>query len=388
MRAKPEGPRPTCDLLVVGAGPSGCVVAERAASELDLHVRILERRPHIAGNCFDHRNADGLLVHDYGPHYFRACDPALVAYLSRFTDWIPGNYRVRALVRGELLPFPINLTTLERFFGRSLTPESAGALLRARAEPIAMPANSEELVLSRVGRELYEAFYLDYTRKQWGRHPSELAPGVCGRVPVRLDRDDRYVDAPFQQMPARGYTALFRRMIDHPRIELRLGVDYRDARKVERPRLATVYCGPLDEYFDHRLGALPWRSLRFEERSFDAEFVQPCVQINYPDERPYTRTVEIKHVTAERHPRTVVTTEFPQAVGDPYYPVPGRESAALQRRYLELAAEEERQRRVFFTGRLAAYRYINTDEAVAAALATFERLRSLITEREAEASGT
>lgn len=354
------------------------MIAERAAAELGLHVRILERRPHIAGNCYDHVDANGLLVHAYGPHYFRARDADLISYLSRFTEWIPGNYRVRSLVKGELLPFPINLTTLERFFGRDLTPDSARDLLQSKAEAFDRPGNSEEYVLSRVGRELYEAFYLGYTIKQWGRHPSALDPSVCGRIPVRLDRDDRYVEAPFQQMPAAGYSALFRRMIHHPRIELWLGVDYREVRYLERPRYATVYCGPLDEYFDHRLGALPWRSLRFEQRTFDSELVQPCVQINYPDERPYTRTVEIKHVTGQRHPSTVVTYEFPQATGDPYYPVPGRASADLQRRYLELAGTEERLRKVFFTGRLASYRYVNADEAMLEALATFERMKPML----------
>ena len=372
-------PPRTHDLFVVGAGPSGCAIAERAASELGLSVLVVERRHHVAGNCHDRVDSNGVLVHDYGPHYFRASDPALVEYLSRFTDWIPGNYRVRCRVGGVDYPFPINLTTLERFFGLELTPETARELLRSQAEPFDPPANSEELVLSRVGRRLYEAFYLGYTLKQWGRHPRELDPSVCGRIPVRFDRDDRYVDAPFQKMPAKGYTALFRAMLDHPRIEVRLGADYRDLRREMAPRLATVYCGPLDEYFERRLGALPWRSLHFEHQALDVEYAQPCVQINFPGDEPYTRTVEIKHVTGQTHPTTVVTREYPRAQGDPYYPVPGPESAALYARYRELAEREEREKKVFFTGRLAAYRYINTDEAVLQALAAFERMRPALT---------
>lgn len=366
-----------CDLLVVGAGPSGCVVAERAASVLGLRVLVVERRAHIAGNCFDRVHESGVFIHEYGPHYFRADDDALIAYLSRFTAWTPGDYRVQCRIGSSSYPFPINLTTLERFFGRPLDADGARALLAAKAEPIAEPRNSEEFVLSRVGRELYEAFYLGYTLKQWGRHPRELDASVCGRIPIRFDRDERYVDAPFQKMPARGFTELFRRMLDHPRIRVLLGTDFRDLHELE-PR-AVVHCGPVDEYFEHRCGRLPWRSLRFEHRVYEGEeYRQPCVQINYPGAEPYTRTVEIKHLTGQRHPSTVVTYEYPQATGDPYYPVPGAESAAIYRAYRELAAVEERERRVFFTGRLATYRYLNSDQAMLGALATFERLRAAL----------
>jgi len=380
--------RASHDLLVVGAGPSGCVVAERAAELLGLEVLVIDRRQHLAGNCFDRLHSSGVLIHEYGPHYFRTGSASLVAYLSRFTDWLAADYRVVCEWRGEHYPFPINLTTLEKFFGRELTPSSAAALLKAKALPIAAPANSEEYVLSRVGRELYEAFYLDYTIKQWGRHPRELDPSVCGRIPVRLDRDHRYSDAAFQRMPARGYTEMFRRMLDHPRIQVRLGTDFDDLRRSQPPPRATVYCGPLDEYFDHRFGRLPWRSLHFEHVARDVEFSQPCVQINFPDRRAHTRTVEIKHVTGQRHPATVVTFEYPRAEGEPYYPVPGPESRALYERYRELAQREERERNVYFTGRMATYRYMNSDEAMLLALETFERLRSgLARNRERTASG-
>ena len=371
--------RASHDLLVVGAGPSGCVVAERAAELLGLDVLVIDRRKHLAGNCFDRAHSSGVAIHEYGPHYFRTGSASLVAYLTRFTDWLAADYRVVCELRGEHYPFPINLTTLEKFFGLELTPVAAAALLQAKAWPIAAPTNSEEYVLSRVGRELYEAFYLDYTTKQWGRHPRQLDPSVCGRIPVRLNRDHRYTDAPFQKMPARGYTEMFRRMLDHPRIQVRLGTDFDDLRRsLPPPRRATVYCGPLDEYFDHRLGRLPWRSLHFEHVARDVELSQPCVQINFPDRRPYTRAVEIKHVTGQRHPATVVTYEFPQAGGEPYYPVPGPESRGLYERYRELAQREEREHKVFFTGRMATYRYMNSDEAMLLALETFERLRGAL----------
>lgn len=363
------------DLLVCGAGPAGCVLAERAASVLGWNVLVVDRRPHLAGNCRDSQHSTGILVHDYGPHYFRTNDIALVRYLSRFTDWIPGNYVVKASVGGKLYPFPINLTTLEKFFGRSLTPESAHRLLEKLRVPIDDPANSEEWVLSRVGRELYEAFYLNYTRKQWRMPPSELAASVCGRVPVRLNRDERYAEEKFQLMPARGFTALFARMLDHPRIQMLLGCDFRAIRRQFAPRQATAYTGPIDEYFDNRFGRLPYRSLRFQLVPFATEYRQPCVQINYPNEFDYTRSIEYKHVTGQRHPATVVSYEIPTAHGEPLYPVPTSASAALYGRYRNLAEHATRSERVYFCGRLAQYRYFNTDEVIQEALQCFETIR-------------
>jgi UDP-galactopyranose mutase len=363
------------DLLVCGAGPVGCVVAERAATVLGWKVLVLDRRPHVAGNCFDSTHANGVLVHNYGPHYFRTNDESLMRYLSRFADWQPANYEVRSSVGGRLYPFPINLTTLEQYFGVQLDAESAERLLARLRVPIDTPANSEEYVLSRVGRELYEAFYRDYTLKQWGVHPRDLAPEVCGRIPVRLDRDPRYVNHRFQVMPRRGFTDLFARMLRHRRIRVLLDCSFREVRALVRPRRATVYTGPIDDYFDCRLGRLPYRSLNFEFVAHEAEFVQPCVQINYPNEHAHTRSVEIKHVTGQRHAETVVSYETPTSAGEPFYPVPRAESAALYRRYKELADAETARRRVYFCGRLAQYRYFNTDEAIQEALSCFEQIR-------------
>jgi UDP-galactopyranose mutase len=362
---------PEYDLVIAGAGPVGCVIAERAATELGWSVLIVERRDHVAGNCHDAPNADGILLHHYGPHYFRTNSDQLLAYLSRFTAWLPGDYVVKASVGGKLVPFPINLTTLEQIFGRPLDEASARALLEEKREPFDAPANSEELVLSRVGRELYEAFYLNYSIKQWGRSPRELAPSVCGRIPVRLNREEQYVDARHRVMPAGGYTAMFEAMIAHPSIDVILGADFFEVRRTTRARRATVYTGPIDRYFDYVHGALPWRSLEFEHRTVDRELAQPCVQINYPNEHAYTRTVEIKHVTKQQHPRTVVTYEYPRAEGDPYYPIPAPDHDARYQRYRELAVEETAAAAVYFVGRLAEYTYINTDQAVERALDAF-----------------
>lgn len=363
------------DLLVCGAGPVGCVVAERAANVLGWKVLVIDRRSHVAGNCFDSPAANGVLVHNYGPHYFRTDDENLLRYLSRFAEFRPANYEVRSRVRGELFPFPINLTTLERFFGRTLDAASAERLLAARREPIAAPRNSEEYVLSRVGRELYEAFYLNYTLKQWGVHPRDLDPQVCGRVPVRLDRDSRYVGHKFQVMPVGGFTKLFSRMLKHPKIRTLLNCDFAEVRNLIEPRRATVYCGPVDAYFDNRLGKLPYRSLKFDFVPHKVAWRQPCVQINYPNDFGYTRSVEIKHVTGQRHAETVVSYETPCAEGEPFYPVPRRESAELYARYRELAEAETERNRVYFCGRLAQYRYFNTDEVIQEALACVQTIR-------------
>lgn len=363
------------DLLVCGAGPVGCVIAERAATVLGWKVLLVEQRSHVAGNCYDSFHPNGVLIHNYGPHYFRTNDPALLAYLTRFTDWIPARYEVKSFVRGALHPFPINLDTLEQFYGRGLDVSTAEGLLRRSRQPVTNPRNSEELVLSRVGRELYEAFYRNYTIKQWGVHPRDLDPEVCGRIPVRLNRDPRYVDHRFQVMPRRGYTAMFSKMLRHPRIRVLLDCPFEGVRARVRPRRATVYTGPIDAYFGHRLGKLPYRSLKFEFVAHRAEYVQPCVQINYPNDFGYTRSVEIKHVTRQRHPETVVGYETPSAVGEAYYPIPKSENTALYRRYRELADAERIRRNVYFCGRLAQYRYFNTDEVIREALSCFQEIR-------------
>ena len=367
---------PDVDLLICGAGPVGCVIAERAASLLDWNVLVVEKRRHVAGNCHDSFHPGGVMVQNYGPHYFRTNDADLVDYLSRFTDWIPGNYEVRSFCQGQLFPFPINLSTLEQFFNCKLDGPSARALLEQVRSPIDRPANSEEFVLSRVGRELYEAFYLNYTLKQWEIHPGDLAPSVCGRIPVRFNRDNRYVDHRFQIMPKQGFTSMFGAMLDHPRIRVLLGADFHEVRAAVQPRQATVTSGPIDEHFDYRFGRLPYRSLRFEMVPFREEYRQPCVQINYPNDFGYTRSVEVKHITGQKHPETIITYETPQAVGEAYYPIPRPENASLYQKYQALAEEETRARRVFFCGRLAQYKYLNTDEVILDALRCFAEVRA------------
>ncbi len=364
------------DVIIAGAGPVGCVIAERLATELGWKVLLVDKRAHIAGNCFDTRHESGVLIHRYGPHYFRTNKEELLNYLSRFTEWIPGNYIVKSSVGGELFPFPINLLTLRQFFKNpNLTAGEAADLLEEKREHIANPANSEEFVLSRVGKDMYESFYLGYTQKQWDIHPKDLAPSVCGRIPVRLNEDERYVDHKYQVTPAAGFTQMFNNMITNPNIDVMLDTDYAAIKDTVKPKFATVYTGQIDEYFDFKLGKLPWRSLEFEFKEEDTEFVQPCVQINYPNEHGYTRTVEIKHVTGQQHPHTVISYEYPRAEGDPYYPIPREVNAALYDKYKVLADEATEKQNVYFCGRLAEYKYFNTDEVIERAFHTFNLIK-------------
>jgi len=362
------------DWLVVGAGFAGSVLAERLASVRGDRVLLVDRRPHIGGNAYDEYDADGLLVHRYGPHIFHTNSDQVLAYLSRFTKWRPYQHRVLAHVDGKLLPIPINLDTVNRLYGLSLTSEELEAFFAARAEPVAEVRTSEDVVVSRVGRDLYEKFFRGYTRKQWGVDPSRLDRSVTARVPVRTDHDDRYFTDRHQCMPAEGYSRMFARMLAHPNITLMLQADYRAVWDLV-PHRRTIYTGPVDEFFDCRFGRLPYRSLIFRHVTVDREWHQPVAVVNYPQDRDYTRVTEYKHLTGQQHPRTSMTYEFPAAEGDPYYPVPNPENAALYRRYQELA---DATPDVWFVGRLATYRYYNMDQVVAQALATFERIQTAV----------
>jgi UDP-galactopyranose mutase len=362
------------DYLIVGAGFAGSVLAERLASQHGARVLLIDRRPHVGGNAYDEPNEAGILYHKYGPHIFHTNSEQVVEYLSQFTKWRPYEHRVRAFVRDQLVPIPINRTTLNKLFGLNLqTDEEAADYLATRAEPVDDIRTSEDVVINAVGQELYELFFRGYTRKQWGLDPSELDKQVTSRIPTRTNTDDRYFTDTFQAMPLNGYTAMFERMLDDPLIDRMLGTDFRDV-KDEAHELADhiVYTGPVDEYFDFRFGKLPYRSLRFDHQTLDKEWHQPVAVVNYPDEHvPYTRVSEYKHLTGQEHPRTTITFEYPSAEGDPYYPIPRPENQALYKRYEALA---DATPNVTFVGRLATYRYYNMDQIVGQALATFRRI--------------
>jgi UDP-galactopyranose mutase len=367
--------------LIVGAGFAGSVLAERIAAERGERVLIVDRRPHVAGNAYDEHDAAGVLMHRYGPHIFHTNSQAIFDYLSKFTSWRFYEHRVLADVRGQLLPMPINLDTINRLYGLSLTSEELEDWFAARAEPVQEIRTSEDVVVSRVGRELYETFFRGYTRKQWGLDPSELDKSVTARVPTRTNRDDRYFTDEFQFMPQDGYTAMFQRMLDHPLIEVRLSTDYAEVKDI-KPRCGLIWTGAVDEFFDFRFGKLPYRSLQFEHVTLDQPKFQPVGTVNYPMSEAYTRISEYKHLTGQQHPKTTITYEYPSAEGDPYYPVPRPENAALYKRYEALALATPG---VWFVGRLATYRYYNMDQVVGQALATFRRIQDATPVAEAAA---
>ena len=362
------------DFLIVGAGFAGAVLAERLASQLGKTCLIVERRNHIGGNAYDHYDKAGVLVHDYGPHYFRTNSQRIVEYLSQFTEWREVEYKILSWTHGRYWQFPINLNTFEQLIGRGSTSEEMEAQLAEWRVKIDNPKNSEEVIVSQVGWKLYEMFFKNYTRKQWQRDAKDLDPSVCGRIPIRTNRDDRYLSESFQALPRDGFTPMFEKMLSNPKIEVRLGTDYREAReKVRYDHL--IYTGPIDEYFDHCFGHLPYRSIRFEPETLPQEFFQPVMQVNYPNDHDFTRIVEIKHATGQKLPSTTIVREYPQDFGpgrEPYYPIPAPDAKALYQKYAERAASEKN---VSFVGRLATYRYYNMDQVVGMALAEFEQLK-------------
>ena len=358
------------DTLIVGAGFAGSVLAERLATELGQRVLIVDKRSHIAGNAYDEYNGDGLLVHRYGPHIFHTNAKRVFDYLSRFTAWRPYEHRVLASVDGQLVPIPINLDTINTLYGLKLTSFEVEAFFKSVAEPREHVRTSEDVVVSAVGTELYKKFFRNYTRKQWDLDPSELDASVTARVPTRTNRDDRYFTDTFQAMPLHGYTRMFERMLDHPNISVMLGADFEEIKDVI-PYKTLIYTGPVDEYFGFRYGKLPYRSLEFKHETHPVETFQPAPVVNFPNEHAYTRCTEFKYLTGQTHPSTAVVYEYPQAEGDPYYPIPRPENAALYRKYQMLAEAEPD---VHFVGRLATYKYYNMDQVVAQALTLFDEI--------------
>jgi len=358
------------DFLIVGAGFAGSVAAERLASVHNKKVLLIDRRPHIGGNAYDCADAHGVMIHQYGPHIFHTNSTVVVDYLSQFTEWRPYEHRVLSSVDGKLLPVPINLDTINGYYGMNLSEEAAAAFLESLAEPVEQIRTSEEVIVSKVGRELYEKFFRNYTRKQWGLDPSELDSSVIARVPVRTNRDDRYFTDEFQAMPAEGYTRMFERMLDHPNISVMVDTEFLEVRDEAKYR-EVIFTGPIDEFFQYQHGALEYRSLQFRYETHDAELLQPVAVINHPNEHPYTRVTEFKHLTGQQHPKTTLVYEYPTSEGDPYYPVP---RAVNRERYLRYRTLSEQAPGVYFSGRLGTYRYYNMDQVVAQSLTLCERI--------------
>ena len=362
------------DWLIVGAGFAGSVLAERLATERNERVLLIDRRPHVGGNAYDRYDESGLLIHQYGPHIFHTNSKAILDHLSKFTEWRPYEHRVLASVDGMLVPIPINLDTVNTLYDLNLTSEELQEWFAKRAEPVDEIKTSEDVVVSAVGRELYEKFFRGYTRKQWGLDPSELDKSVTARVPTRTNRDDRYFGDEFQVMPRHGYTRMFETMLDHPNIDVMTQTEYDDIRDII-PHRRLIFTGPIDEYFGFRFGKLPYRSLRFKHVTLDQPRFQSVAVVNYPQTEDYTRITEYKYLTGQEHAKTALTYEYPSAEGDPYYPIPKPENQELFKKYEQLALATPD---VWFVGRLATYRYYNMDQIVGQALATFRRINDSI----------
>jgi len=358
------------DYLIVGAGFAGSVLAERLATQANKKVLIIDKRDHIAGNAYDYYNNDGILIHKYGPHIFHTNSKDVFEYLSQFTEWRPYEHKVLASVDGQLVPIPINLNTINTLYGLNLCSAEVEDFFAARAEKVQRVKTSEDVVVSKVGRELYEKFFRGYTRKMWELDPSELDASVTARVPTRTNKDDRYFTDTYQAMPLHGYTNMFSKMLTHPNIKIMLNTDYKEIIDII-PFKNLIYTGPVDEYFNYCYGKLPYRSLEFKFETIDAEYFQPTGTVNYPNEQLFTRITDFKYLTGQKHHKTAIVYEFPRAEGDPYYPVPKPENAELYKKYQQLAAN---MTNTYFVGRLATYKYYNMDQVVAQALTTFKKI--------------
>ncbi len=358
------------DYLIVGAGFAGSVLAERLASKANKKILIVDKRNHIGGNTYDYYNKDGILVHKYGPHIFHTNSKDVYEYLSQFTAWRPYEHRVLASVDGQMVPIPINQTTINTLYGLNLSSEEVDNFYKTKAEKITRIKTSEDVVVSKVGRELYEKFFRGYTRKQWDLDPSELDASVAARVPVRTNKDDRYFTDTYQVMPLYGYTNMFQRILSNPNISIMLNTDYKDIiGDIQFKNL--IYTGPIDSYFDCCYGKLPYRSLEFKFETVEQQQFQTTGTVNYPNEQAYTRVTEFKYLTGQKHNKTSIVYEFPKAEGDPYYPIPTPENAEIYKKYQLLAATTAH---TYFTGRLGTYKYYNMDQVVAQSLTLYKKL--------------
>jgi UDP-galactopyranose mutase len=358
------------DYVIAGAGFAGSVLAERLASEGNMKVLLVDKRNHIGGNAYDYYDDAGILIHKYGPHIFHTNSAEVFEYLSAFTPWRSYEHKVLSSVDGKLLPIPINLDTVNRLYNLNLSSEELVTYFADKAEHVDVVKTSEDVIVSQVGRDLYEKFFRGYTRKQWDADPSALSAMVTSRIPVRTNQDDRYFTDTYQVMPLYGYTRMFENMIAHPNIHVMLQTEYQDL-KDTIPYRKLIFTGPVDEYFDYCYGKLPYRSLKFKHETLDQSSLQKVAVVNYPNDQDYTRITEYKHLTGQEHTKTSITYEYPCWDGDPFYPVPKAENQELYRKYAALAKEVPD---VYFAGRLGTYKYYNMDQVVAQALTLFKKL--------------
>ncbi len=370
------------DLVVVGSGLFGLTVAERCANDLGLRVLVLERRHHVGGNAYSEIEPQtGIEVHKYGAHLFHTSNERVWEYVNRFTAFTGYQHRVFSRYQGRVYPMPINLGTICEYFGRYLTPDEARVLVAEQAGEIATSeaANLEEKAISLIGRPLYEAFIRGYTAKQWQTDPTKLQPEIISRLPVRYNFDNRYFNDKYEGLPVDGYTAWMERMVDHPRIEVRLETDFFDLRDDVLGRVPVVYTGPIDAYFGNAAGELSWRTVDLELEVKNVGDFQGTSVMNYADEEvPFTRIHEFRHFHPERNwypkDKTVIVHEysrFAESGDEPYYPVNTPEDRAKLLKYRQLARSEPD---VLFGGRLGTYKYLDMHMAIGSALSMYDNL--------------
>lgn len=351
------------DYLIVGAGFAGSVMAERIATQLNKKVLVVEKRNHIAGNAYDAYDEFGILVHRYGPHIFHTNSKLVFDYLSNFTEWIPYEHKVLAKIGNELFPIPINRLTINKLYNLNLKTEEEVAEYYEKVREKRFPIlNSEDVIVNQVGKDLFEKFFRHYTKKQWNLEPKELAPSVCGRIPIRTNDDCRYFTDKYQYMPKNGYTKMFEKMLDHKNIEVILNTDYKSIlNSIKFDKM--IYTGPIDYFFDYKFGKLPYRSIRFEFKNIQLENIQDTAVYNYVDpDVEYTRVCEYKHLTAQTSNSSSLSFEYPLREGEPFYPIPTDEN---KRKYVLYKSESAKLSNVIFCGRLAEYQYYNMDQVVA-----------------------
>ena len=363
------------DIIIIGSGPVGCVLAERFSNDANLNCLVIDKRYHIGGNCYDEVNKKGLLYHKYGPHYLRFKRKKTFNYLSKFTKWIPGEYIVKSVINKKLYPMPINLETIENFFNvKFKNKKQAIQFIKGKRLNIKNPKNAENFILSKLGKEIYENFYKNYTIKQWGIDPKKLSSQITGRLPIRFNRDPYYVNEKLRYMPKLGFTKMFEKMLNNKKIKIQLNTDYFKIRNKLKYKYFLIYTGEPDRYFNYKYGKLDWRSLKFKFQNYKQQYKQKCVQYNYPNDFKYTRTVEIKHVTKQKSNYTVISKEYPTNKGDPYYPLSDKKNSKLFSKYQKLI-DKEKEKNVYFEGRLARYKYFNTDHVVENALQLYSQLK-------------
>lgn len=367
------------DVVVVGCGLSGCVMAEQFANQKNSKVLVVDKRDHIGGNCYDYVDDNGILINKYGAHLFHTNDEEVWNYVNRFGSWERWDHEVKGVVDGKLVPIPVNITTVNSLFNLNIkTEDEMDVWLRTiQVKYDDEIRNSEEMAKSRVGEALYEKIFKTYTFKQWNKYPDELDKEVLARIPVRNNFDPRYFSDKYQALPKEGYTAFFKRLLDHPNIEVRLNCDYSSIRKDIDPGQLVIFTGPIDHYFaDAGLDKLEYRSIDFVvERYNNMNYYQSNSVVNYPQgDVGFTRIVEYKHFLNQKSPHTTIVKEFTCDGGEPYYPVLNDKNKRLYEDYQRLAEQEMQTRNVHFIGRLANYRYFNMDQAIKNALDYFATL--------------